>query len=1007
MDREKQYWLSLEERLNGSKKLPSGGEFLSSPLSNNGGEKGDWARREFLQLMGAGLALGASGCFRRPAETIVPYVNRPPDVIPGEANFYASSYFNGEEGFSIVVKTREGRPIKVEGNWEGNLLNGPGLSPQAHGHLLGLYDPERIQNPKKNLFNDKKTNKETVNTTYAKLDEAIVSEFQKGGLALLSPRLPSPSTQNLIRDFKRAFPLTHYVWDPLSLEDMEEGQRVSYGTSMVPSYNLEKVRFIFSLNCDFLGTFLSPTEFQKQFAGTRKPSQSMSRLVVLESLMSLTGANGDERYRLRPSDNLPAIMALVFYVSQKTHLNLPREILSLVKTYQKAWEKLSIPQEKWDKWSGELVKHRGRGLVLHGRGGGSHSKAVHLMVNFLNSALGNDGSAVNYRQPFSGPFGRYENIKRLIEGLNSGQVKRVLIHKVNPLYSYPERGKLLEALKKAELVVYTGDRADETGFYSHYIVPDSHDLEKWGDWEFKKGVFSLGQPTIRPLYNTRAFEDSLIVWIKKSGKNTLKFQEAENFYQYMRKRWETGKGPGFWNEFLKRGVAGYRAFLTAPPRKFHFKAFKELKPYKELTQNPYELVLYETSGLREGNMANVSWLQEFPDPVTKICWDNYLCVSPSTALKEGLKEGQVLQLSLKNRQIKAPVHIQPGQSEGVLGLALGYGRSLCGKVGRNVGVNAWPLMDLSNDQMVFSGLSVSFKKTGKVIPLANVQGHHSMEGRDIILETTLPEYLKDPSSGIHKGHKVVSLWSEHKYKGHKWGMTIDLNACNGCGACMVACQAENNIPVVGKKYVLQGREMHWIRVDRYYEGEPENPETLHQPVVCMHCDNAPCETVCPVMATVHSDEGTNDMIYNRCVGTRYCSNNCPYKVRRFNWFNYTKNIEKPLDKVLNPDVTVRSRGVMEKCTFCIQRIQFGKGQAKREGRTLKDGEIQTACQQSCPSQAIAFGDLNDKKSKVSRNFSAPNSYALLHEMLNTKPSVKYQTKVRNQEKAHHKKKGHH
>ena len=619
---------------------------------------------------------------------------------------------------------------------------------------------------------------------------------------------------------------------------------------------------------------------------------------------------------------------------------------------------------------------------------------THIVVNLLNSLLGNDGKTINYRQPYSGTFGRYQNIKNLIEDINNGQIKRLLIHKVNPLYSYPEREELLKAIKKAELVVYTGDRMDETGSYSHYVVPDSHDLEKWGDFEFKKDIFSVGQPTIRPLYNTRSFEDSLIAWIKQSEKNTLSIVNAENFYQYVKARWEK-KGPYVWDQFLKKGVAGTEQMLIASSRKPLPQALKGLEPYRESNSNSYELTLYETSGLKQGNLANVSWLQEFPDPVTKICWDNYICVSPATALKKNLKEGEVLSLSVEGKKLKAPLHIQPGQSDGTVALALGYGRSHCGKVGKNVGVNAWPFISLQKKTPVFEGITVSFEKTKEFIPLANVQGHHSMEGRDIILETTLPEFLKDPSSGIPKGHKVISLWAEHKYKGHKWGMTIDLNACSGCGACMLACQSENNIPVVGKKYVLEGREMHWIRVDRYYEGKTENPRALHQPVVCMHCDNAPCETVCPVLATVHSSEGTNDMVYNRCVGTRYCANNCPYKVRRFNWFNYTKNIEKPQDMVLNPDVTIRSRGVMEKCTFCIQRVQSAKGKAKKEGRPLKDGDIQTACQQSCPSEAIVFGDLNDKTTKVSENFSAPNSYSLLHEMLNTKPSVKYQTKIRN------------
>lgn len=998
MDKDIHYWKSLEELA--QKQQPLKGEFASPPLDR----EGHVARREFLQLMGASLALGASGCFRRPTEKIVPYVNRPPDVLPGEPNFYASSYFDGMEGLSILVKTQDGRPIKIEGHKEANLLNGQGLSPSAHGHLLSLYDPDRIKNPKKNLFNDKKTNKETINITYEKLDEEVVREFQKGRLALLTSRIPSPSTQRLIKDFKSIFPLTHYTWDPLSLETLADAQKESYGTALVPSYNFDKIRFIFSLNCDFLGTFLSPVEFQKQFAKTRRPSSDMSRLVVLESLMSLTGANADERHRLRPSDNLPAIMALAFYVNKKLGGKLPSHTLALIKTYRKAWQTLPIRESKWEEWAGELTRHRGHSVILFGGLGSESSQArsVYTMVSFLNSILGNDGQTINYRQPYTGPFGRYGDMKKLIKSLNSGHVKRLLIHKVNPLYSYSEREELLLALKKAELVVYTGDRVDETGFYSHYVVPDSHSLEKWGDWEFKKGVFSVSQPTIRPLYKTRSFEDSLIFWMKKARPMSL--PGRDNFYQYVKGYWESRFGTRFWNRFLEKGFVGSEAALTGPARVFNQKAFSQLKPYKSFSENLYQLALYETSGLKQGHLANVSWLQEFPDPVTKICWDNYICVSPATALKEGLGEGEVLKLRAGDRELKAPVHIQPGQSDGLLGLALGYGRSLCGKVGESVGVNAWALASIEKTGAVFSGLPIAFQKTKEKIPLANVQGHHSMEGRDIILETTLPEFLHDPASGIHKGHKSVSLWSGHEYKGHKWGMTIDLNTCNGCGSCVLACQSENNIPVVGKKYVLEGREMHWIRVDRYYKGPVENPKALHQPIVCMHCDNAPCETVCPVMATVHSDEGTNDMIYNRCVGTRYCSNNCPYKVRRFNWFNYAKNIQTPLDMALNPEVTVRSRGVMEKCTFCIQRVKAGKGRAKREGRKLQDGDIQTACQQSCPASAIVFGDLNDSDSQVHSRFSAPNSYALLDDMLNTKPAVKYQTKIRNSKQKQ--KKGH-
>ena len=986
------YWLSLED-YQGDKAFQESmkKEFLSSLPSM---EDLNPSRREFLQIMGAGLALTSAGCMRRPVEKLVPYVNRPEDIIPGEANYYASSYYDGGEGFSTLIKSREGRPIKIEGNEEAEALNGSALSPRAHAYILSLYDPERLKGPKQNLFNEKKTNKETINISFEELDSTLVEEFKKGQTALLTNRIPSPSFQRLVKTFQSLFSVKHYVWDPISREDVLKAQKLSYGQNFIPSYNISKARFLFSLNCDFLGTYLSPTEFQKQFAKSRRPDEEMSKLVVLESLMSLTGSNADERYRLSSQDQMSALMALTSALIQKGAFTAPSRLKALIKSYEESWSRLSIPKEKWSEWAEELIKHKGRGLILFGglSSQTENSLETHILVNFLNSALGNDGKTINYSQAYTYKFGSYSQMQQLISGLNTGKVKRLIIQGVNPLYSYPDSEELLSALKKAELVVYTGDRIDETGSYADYLVPDNHPLEKWSDWEFKKGVFSIQQPAIRPLYNTRSFEDSLIYWIKLSGSGQV---TGKNFYAYIKQYWENKKGSAFWNNFLKRGVSGSKELAVSSPRPFRQEALSHLSPHKDYKGGEYFLSLYETSHLKEGDLSNVAWLMEFPDPVTKICWENYLCVSPATALKEKLEEGRVVTLVVNDKRIMAPVHIQPGQEDHTLALAVGYGREKAGVVGNNKGLNAYPLA-FREGEFLFSSNPALLKKTEKFIPLANVQGHHSMEGRDIILETSLKAFKKDPSSGLPHHHKVPSLWPKHKYKGHKWGMVIDLNSCNGCGTCMIACQSENNIPTVGKKYVLQGREMHWIRIDRYYKGEPSHPMAVHQPVVCMHCDNAPCETVCPVLATVHSDEGTNDMIYNRCVGTRYCSNNCPYKVRRFNWFDYTKQSkQEPLNLVLNPDVTIRHRGVMEKCSFCIQRIQEGKARAKKENRKLKDGDIQTACQQSCPAEAIVFGDLNDSNSKVSQAFHAKNSYALLDDMLNTKPAVKYKTKVRN------------
>ena len=991
---QKKYWLSLEDYKNSPAVQESiKKEFLSFLPTQ---DEVSSSRREFLQIMGAGLALAGTSCMRRPAEKLVPYVNRPADIIPGEANYYASSYYDGREGFSTLIKAREGRPVKIEGNEAAELLNGQALSPRACSYILSLYDPERLKGPRQNLFNDEKTNKETVSADFSQLDKIIAESLKKEGVALLTNRIPSPSTQKLFKAFRSVFKAKHYVWDPLSMEDLVSAQRESYGQAVAPSYNISKAEFILALNSDFLGAYLSAAEFQRQFAKTRKADGKMSRLVVLESLMTLTGSNADERHRIQNKDSLTALMALTEQLIKLGAFPAPSRLKQLVKSYQPAFKELNIPSKKWEDWAKNLIQKKGKALILFGGLKGKDSKQAHTLVNFLNSALKNDGQTVNYSQHYPYKHGSDSQMEELISALNKGKVKKLIIHGVNPVYSHPDKEKFLSALKKAELVIYTGDRIDETGFYAHYIVPDSHPLEKWSDWEFKKNIWTIQQPAIRPLYNTRAFEDSLISWIKLSGSSQI---AVSSFYEYIKKNWEKGKTLS-WNRFLKVGVHGSSQLKLSPVRSFRVSALNNIKKYKPSAKQKYFLQLYETSALKHGDLSNVAWLMEFPDPVTKICWENYLCVSPKTAVQEKLKEGEVLLLQAGNKKLKAPVHIQPGQADHTLALAVGYGRTKAGIVGNNKGVNAFPLAQSDN----FISIPAEIKKTNQFIPLANVQGHHSMEGRDIILETTLEEFKKDPSSGLHHHHKVPSMWPKHEYKGHKWGMSIDLNSCNGCGTCMVACQSENNIPTVGKKYVLQGREMHWIRVDRYYKGDPSQPEAVHQPIVCMHCDNAPCETVCPVLATVHSSEGTNDMIYNRCVGTRYCSNNCPYKVRRFNWFDYTKR-EEPLNLVLNPDVTVRNRGVMEKCSFCIQKIQEGKARAKKENRKLKDGDVQTACQLACPAEAITFGDLNDSESKVSQLFHAKNSYALLDDMLNTKPAVKYRTKIRNK-KPSEKQKGH-
>ena len=983
------YWLSLEQWKNEKKfQEQAQKEFITSPFAEG------LDRREFLKLMGASLALTSLGCLRRPAEKIVPYTERPEDIVPGKSNYYASSFYDKGEGFGLVVQTREGRPIKAEGN-KNHPMNQGGMSVRAHSHLLALYDPERLKTPQRNLFNQEKTNKETIRADFDEMDPAVVSKLKKGKTAILTDHFPSPGSHEVMNMFMNAFQGEHFVWDSVGLESLALSYQKCFGKKWIPRYRLNQAQMIVSINCDFLGDFLSPTEQTKNFSVSRKPTEQMNRLVVFESLMSLTGSNADDRFRIRPSENIHT--ALVF-IDEVLKFKSPNSFFrKRLNALRKQLPALDCEQSA-RKTAQELLKHQGKSIVF---AGGLSSQTPQeesflILVHYLNELLGNHHSTIDFQNHYPSWSKKISSIEKMIQGLNQGKIKNVIIHRSNPFYSYPDKDKLTQAIRKAELVIYTGSHYDETAQYSDYVIPDLHDLEKWCVWEFQKGLYSIQQPTVRPLIQSRSFEDNLIAWMRYDQKNI----PAQSWYEYLKLSAKRKKLS--WNTLLSKG------FQKKQHRHLKLSFNSEtLYPIKALpVSSDMELILYTTQGLKDGSLANVSWLQEFPDPVTKICWDNYLCLSPKEARVRGLKEGSIAEIQVAQKTLKAPVHIQPGQSEGTVGLALGYGRTHAGQLADKVGVNGFSLRQRFQNNLVSSGLKASLNSTQENKALAVVQGHHSMEGRQIVVETALKHYLQDPKSGIHK-HKIFSLWSEHKYPREKWAMVIDLNSCTGCGACIVACQSENNIPVVGKKQVLKGREMHWMRVDRYYSGSPENPKSVvHQPVVCMHCDNAPCETVCPVSATVHSDEGTNDMIYNRCVGTRYCSNNCPYKVRRFNWFNYAKNIESPLNGALNPEVTVRSRGVMEKCTFCIHRVKSKQAEARLKGETLKDGDIQTACQQSCPAQAIVFGDFNNKESKVRKAFEQKNAYSLLEE-LNTKPSVRYRTKIKNSENFAKNQKGHH
>jgi molybdopterin-containing oxidoreductase family iron-sulfur binding subunit len=998
VERDERYWLSLEQW--GSdpefQKLAEQ-EFLSSPLKEDGKE-GGWARREFLKLMGASLALGSAGCLRRPVQKIVPYLKQPEELTLGKANYYTSSWFDGTEAFGMLVKTREGRPIKVEGN-PLHPLNKNALSARAQAHLLSMYDPDRITGPIKNILRGDRGNGESVSTKWEDLDKEILEQLKKGDVYILTGHLASPSTRKLVKDFAKSFNAKHVMWEPLAPEEVRKGQQASYGAEIVPNYRFEEAKTIVSIDADFLGTWLTPTRFNRQFAEGRKDIVNMSELVVFDSNYSLTGANADKRFKIKPSQQLDVAMGLLYELIVKkgqSSLAGNPEFKNVLSAYANTSEKLGFKdQNALSKVAESLLKNKGKSIVVAGGINSPDAVALQVAVNTLNSILENDGTTVDYAHPLIGLESSTSDLLNLMALMGEKKVKTLIVHGTNPSYYLGD--DFNKALASVQMVISTADRQDETGKRSNFILPDLHVVENWGDVEVLSGVVSIQQPTIRPLYDSRAFQMSLITWGKLTG--DASFQPFETYYDYVRNFWKEnyfknakGNFEEFWYEILQKGVLS--TWTEASKLSVRSPKIDLLLKAKPVVKNGFELVVYPTVHLGKGELANIGWLQEMPDVMTKIVWDNYLSLSVATADSMKLHEGYLLDVEVNGVKARLPVHIQPGLHDDVATIALGYGRTAAGKLGNGVGYNSYQFVTFKDQMPVYSAQMIKIDVAGGKYPLACVQGHHSMEGRSIVNEATLNEYIENKSAGLHK-HHVFSIWPYHKYDGHKWGMSVDLNVCTGCSACVVACQAENNIPIVGKDYCIQGREMQWIRIDRYYTGDPSDAEVVFQPIMCQHCDNAPCETVCPVLATVHSDEGLNEMVYNRCVGTRYCVNNCPYKVRRFNWFNFRKNMSESEKLALNPDVTVRVRGVMEKCTFCVQRIKAGKDAAKQESRELKDGDIVSACQQSCPTGAIVFGDLNDPNSAVAKAFnSEPRGYALLEEF-NAAPSVRYLTKIRN------------
>lgn len=1005
MESNKKYWKGLEEYNNTPDFVKNNKNEFAEPLPiedvlNEAGLSTVTPRRDFLKALGFGLgAVTLAACQTAPVHKSIPYLVKPEEVTLGIPNYYTSS-FNGQ---SILVKTREGRPIKIEPNPNAGQFN-CGTDARAQASVLDLYDVSKLKAPA--LVKDGKVEE----TTWAKIDSFVKGELAKaqaGGkkIRIVASTVNSPSTNAVISQFITKYPAAKLVqYDAVSYTGIIQANQNSFGKAVLPKYNFDKADLIVSFSADFLGTWISGEEFTAQYTANRNykslENKKMSRHIQFESGMSLTGTNADTRVPVKLSEEGPALIALYNAITGNA---LPGGTLGNNTTADKVIKLVAK----------ELVQAKGKGLVVCG----SNDVSTQILVNAINAAIGSYGTTIDLDNPCYLYAGNDAEFNGLVAEMNRGEVGAVLFLNSNPVYDAANTKAFIEALAKVPAKISFSDRADETATACDAIAINHNYLESWGDANAYEGYYSIVQPTINPVFNSRQAEESLLTWADAPVKD---------YYQFVRSNWEAKMLPAVglkWEEVLEKGVvtstaktAGTYSF-TQSLAQVATSIANSSKAFKGGDQ--VELQVYESLPMRDGKNANNAFLQELPDPVSKVTWDNYVALAPKFAEKLKVKEFDVVTVKAGNGySVDLPVLIQPGQAQGTASIALGYGRTKVGKAGNDVGKNAFPFVSFVNGTMQYA-TNVTITPTGGYYELAQTQTHHSFEGRAVIKEATFKEYLKNPGAGNEKGeHKDYDLWDQYEKPGNNWVMAIDLNACTGCGSCIVACNVENNIPVVGRDEVRRRREMHWIRIDRYYSYETKDGDVtkekeiakledldhvsvVHQPMLCQHCDHAPCETVCPVLATVHSSDGLNHMAYNRCVGTRYCANNCPYKVRRFNWFNYWNDsrFDNYLNNeftqlVLNPDVTTRSRGVMEKCSMCIQRIQGGKLQAKLEKRPLKDGDIKMACQEACSANAIVFGDANDPNSEVSKALRSERIYYVLEE-INVKPGIGYMTKIRN------------
>lgn len=995
-------------------------------------------RRDFLKYLGFSTAAAAvAASCEMPVRRAVPYLKKSDDLVPGVANYYASTYVNGGDTISVVVKQRDGRPIKIEGNELSSITRG-GTSARAQASVLDLYDNTRLRYP---MQKDGKGFKEV--TSFDAFDKLVAGSLLSTGgkpVVILTSTVNSPSTLAIINEFIAKYPGSRHVqYDAVSYSGMLLANEACYGKKAIPSYHFENAKVIVSLGADFLGTWLSPVEFSSQYAQNRKVTgekPTLSRHIHFESTISLTGSNADDRYTHKPSETGAVALAILNQLNG-TGASFSDKRLN---------EGIKLAAD-------QLKAAGGNALVVCG----SNDSNIQVVVNAINEAIGANGKTINWAVTSNYKNGIDADMTKLVDDMNGGNIGALFIWGVNPAYTLANSKKFKDGLGKVISVSFNGTM-DETTELCRYVIPSHHWLESWGDAEPKSGYYSLMQPTINPLFKTRAFQTSLIKWSAAAG------SQITDYDTYLKTYWTSKLGSvDLYNKALQDGVVEPAVMPVGTATFSNAKVAEATAAIGSIKSGKTEVVLYQKVSMGDGSQANNPWLQELPDPISKVTWDNYVLMSPAMAKEllgldvmnqEGGKQSDyevhpekpVVRVTVSGvPPVELPVIVLPGINKDTIAIALGYGRESANKeetavnIGRSAngaGKNAFPLVGFNGTNQY--AVSCTVEKTGNLYPLAQTQVHGFTESRPVIYETNLGSYSSNPEAVLEEVTKEkemlmaegakdfvrdATIYPEHEKPGIKWGMSIDLNTCTGCSACVVACTAENNVSVVGKIQVQRAHEMHWLRIDRYFtfnDANHDNVDVVFQPMLCQHCDNAPCENVCPVAATNHSSEGLNQMTYNRCIGTRYCANNCPFKVRRFNWLDYTgadsfPDNQNPMIEgkymnesvlqmnddltrmVLNPDVTVRSRGVIEKCSFCVQRLQESKLNAKKAQDPSLVRNVKTACMQACPTHAISFGNVNDKESDVFkiRNVDQKHRTFYVLEQLHVLPNVSYLAKVRN------------